>query len=73
VTPRKPLSETAFAKAAGQSRRQVRKAIDLGEIRSVIFAGTRVIPASELDRYIKLVDPEPDPIDEVRKIFSVWA
>ena len=48
--PRRPLTETAFAKETNLSRRQVRRAIKLGEIRTAIFAGRRLIPASEADR-----------------------
>ncbi|HEV2900813.1 MAG TPA: hypothetical protein VGX71_23820 [Pseudaminobacter sp.] len=52
--PRKPLSKTKFAKKIGQSRRQVDKAIELGEIRTVPFAGKDWIPPSEADRIIEL-------------------
>ena len=48
--PRRPLTETAFAKETNQTRRQVRKAVENGEIKSAIFGGRRLIPASEADR-----------------------
>jgi hypothetical protein len=51
-TPRKPLTIRAFARETGHSPRQVKKAIKLGEIRIVIFAGKELIPPSEADRII---------------------
>src|SRR5262245_49995327 len=48
--PRKPYSVKGFARATGHSPRQVRKAIALKEIRTVIFAGNELIPPSEADR-----------------------
>ena len=48
--PRKPLSVKAFPRETGHSPRQVRKAIELGEIRTVKFAGKTLIPPSEADK-----------------------
>ena len=47
---RRPLTRQGFAEATGYTIRQVNKAVQLGDIRTVLFAGNLWIPASEADR-----------------------
>lgn len=54
--PRKLLSIQGFALATGLSERMVKKAIELGEIRVVTFAGRELIPPSEADRVKALTE-----------------
>lgn len=48
---RAPLKVCEFAKATNQSKSQVYRSVDSGEIRRVEGLSKVLIPASELDRY----------------------
>ena len=48
--PAKPFTRAGAAEAIGWSRRQIDRAIDLGEIRNFSFAGRLWIPAAEVER-----------------------
>ncbi|MET0596479.1 MAG: DUF6397 family protein [Mesorhizobium sp.] len=60
TVPERPIPEATAARETGWSRRQFHRAIELGEVRTIQFAGRRWVTQSEIARLKDMVQRPPE-------------